>query len=230
MSIRALKQHLELLQNCGISQIYRSADISRASAPPVPTVVSQNKAAQLASLAEAYAACTKCKLHEERIKLVYGDGDPNATVMVIGEGPGEQENIQGRPFVGRAGQLLDKMLLAIHIPREEAYICNIVKCRPPGNRNPEADERSSCMPYLMEQIQIVQPKVFLLLGLVAAQTLLNTKESMTVLREQSLTLFDRPAYVTYHPSALLRNPNWKRPAWEDLQRFQVHYEMLRNAR
>lgn len=230
MSIRALKQHLELLKNCGINQIYRPEGITAIPTAQGSIVVSENKAAQLAKLAETYSSCTNCKLHQERIKLVYGEGDPNATVMVIGEGPGEQENIQGRPFVGRAGQLLDKMLLAIHIPREEAYICNIVKCRPPGNRNPEADERQSCMPYLLEQIQIVQPKVFLLLGLVAAQTLLNTKDSMTNLREQNLILFDRPAYVTYHPSALLRNPNWKRPAWEDLQRFQKFYEELRNAR
>ena len=146
--------------------------------------------------------------------------------MVIGEGPGEQENLTGRPFVGAAGGLLDKMLAAIHLPREDIYITNIVKCRPPGNRNPESAERLACMPYLVEQIQIIQPKMLLILGLVAAQSLLGNDNTLGWHREHSHSFLDIPAYVTYHPAALLRNSNWKRPAWEDLQAFEKEYQKL----
>ncbi|MDZ4122164.1 MAG: uracil-DNA glycosylase [Candidatus Cloacimonadaceae bacterium] len=215
MSLKALRQYLELLKNCGIKEIYRSEDHEGFS-----------KQGLLAELAGKYSTCTLCKLHTGRINFVYGDGNPDADIMVIGEGPGEQENLQGKPFVGRAGQLLTDMLKAINISRPDVYIANIVKCRPPGNRNPEAEERLACLPYLVEQIEIVQPRIFLLMGLVAAQTLLDSKESMGTMREQNHELFGRPAYVTYHPAALLRNENWKRPAWDDLKRFRDHYQQL----
>lgn len=214
MSNRAIRQHLELLLNSGIREIFKPSSKEKES---------------LDQLARNYANCQKCALHEGRIKFVYGEGNPTADIMVIGEAPGEQENLSGRPFVGRAGDLLNKMLAAINLRREEVYIANIVKCRPPGNRNPLPEERLACLPYLIEQIQIIQPKIFLMMGLVAAQTLLNTNEAMGVLRERDHVFMDRPAFVTYHPAALLRNEHWKRPAWEDLQRFEQHYQSLRDS-
>ena len=211
MSSRALRQYLELLKNSGINQLYRPAN---------------QKADLLASLSKKYANCTLCPLHTGRIRFVYGEGNPDAKVMVIGEGPGEQENLTGRPFVGAGGQLLDKMLIAININREDDYIANIVKCRPPGNRNPEQSERLACMPYLIEQINIVQPKFLLLMGLVAAQSILGNSNTLGWHRERTHEFMGRPTYVTYHPAALLRNPNWKKDAWIDLQAFQKVYEGL----
>jgi len=214
MSRRVIRQHLELLLNSGIRELYNPGS---------------DAGDLLVRLATRYANCQNCPLHEGRIKFVYGEGDPNADIMVIGEGPGEQENLSGRPFVGRAGDLLTKMLAAIQLSRSEVYIANIVKCRPPGNRNPLAEERAACLPYLIEQIQIIQPSMFLMMGLVAAQTLLDTTETMGDLRTREHVFMDRPAFVTYHPAALLRNENWKRPAWEDLQRFQLRYQELKAA-
>ena len=208
---RELIQHLELLKNLGVKEIF------------LPT---SHKAEILKELSVKYSTCTKCKLHTGRIKFVYGEGNPDALAMLIGEGPGEQENLTGRPFVGPAGNLLTKMLKAINLSREDVYICNIVKCRPPNNRNPEPEEREACLPYLLEQIEIIQPKLILILGLVAAQTLLNTKLSMEKLRLTTHSFKDIKTFVTYHPSALLRNPNWKKPAWQDLKRFQAEYIKL----
>jgi len=211
MSRRALLQYLELLKQSGIRQLY---------------LPKSEKQQQLVLLAAQYAECRKCPLAEGRIKLVYGEGNPDARVILIGEGPGEQENLSGKPFVGAAGQLLDKMLAAINIRREDIYITNIVKCRPPGNRNPSAEERAACMPYLVEQIQIIRPRMLLVMGLVAAQSLLGDTQSLTWHRGHIHDFMGIPVYVTYHPAALLRNPNWKRPAWEDLQAFQKDYEDL----
>ncbi|MDP2400561.1 MAG: uracil-DNA glycosylase [Candidatus Cloacimonadaceae bacterium] len=209
-----MKQHLELLRHSGIREIYASKT---------------DKDEMLGGLKLKYSNCTKCALHEGRNLFVYGEGDPDAIAMIIGEGPGEQENQTGRPFVGRAGALLEKMLLAINLTREQVYIANIVKCRPPGNRNPEAAEREACLPYLIEQINIIQPRIFLFLGLVAAQTLLGTKNTLDSLRKETHEFCGKRAFVTYHPAALLRNENWKRPAWEDLQLFQKEYIKLQEA-
>jgi DNA polymerase len=224
---KIIRQHLELLKASGIDELYLKKTAQTNSAVPIPVSPSLShlpKADRLAYFKQEYRTCTKCPLHSGRKQFVYGEGNPDAIVMVIGEAPGEQENLQGRPFVGPAGQLLDKMLIAIHIKRDDAYIANIVKCRPPGNRNPENSERESCLPYLLEQIEVIQPKVFLMMGLVAAQTLLQTNQPMHILREGEHRFMDRPAFVTYHPSALLRNPDWKKNAWIDLQRFQIEYE------
>jgi len=221
---KAVKQYLEQLKLSGINEVY----IKKPEPQLFPhlQLSSQDKSARLIANQISYKDCQKCPLSSGRKRFVYGEGNPDAVCMVIGEGPGEQENLQGRPFVGPAGQLLDKMLIAIKINRADVYIANIVKCRPPGNRNPEQSERLACLPYLNEQISIIQPKVFLFLGLVAAQTLLESKQPMHWLREQTHSYLDIPTYVTYHPSALLRNPNWKKPAWEDLQKFQLIYEGL----
>lgn len=209
MTLRALQQHLEMLQNSGIKELYRT---------------STTKEDLLKELQTKYSNCQNCALHAGRIKFVYGEGDPNAIAMLIGEGPGEQENLSGRPFVGRAGELLDKMLLAVGLTRESVYICNIVKCRPPGNRNPESAERQACLPYLLEQIDIVQPRLILMLGLVAAQTLLESNLTMEKLHQTTHEFRGIKTYVTYHPAALLRNEHLKRPAWEDLKRFIQDYQ------
>ena len=212
MSVNALRQYLEFLKNSGIKELY---------------LPESNNQKRLNELQQQYSNCTKCSLSQSRHNFVYGEGNPNALAMLIGEGPGEQEDKTGRPFVGAAGQLLEKMLAAINLKRSDVYIANIVKCRPPGNRNPEAEERRACLPYLLEQIQIIQPKLLLLLGLVSAQTLLNNNNTLGWHRGKIHYFMDIPALVTYHPSALLRNPEWKKPAWVDLQEFQKEYEKLR---
>ncbi len=184
-------------------------------------------AATLAELNSRICECVKCPLGHTRTKFVFGVGNPNATLLLVGEAPGADEDLQGEPFVGRAGQLLNKILEAIQFKREEVYICNILKCRPPNNRNPEQPEVDHCIPYLRKQIELVRPKVILCLGLVAAGHLLKTKESLTRLRGRVLSYENTPVMVTYHPAALLRNPNWKRPAWEDVQAVRkLHDELV----
>lgn len=164
--------------------------------------------------------CMKCPLGGTRTKFVFGVGNPHAALMCIGEAPGADEDAQGEPFVGRAGQLLNKILEAIALRRQDVYIANILKCRPPNNRTPLPGEVEQCLPYLRKQIALVQPRLIVCLGLTAAQNLLGTTESLGKLRGRMLTFEGIPMMVTYHPAALLRNPNWKRPAWEDFQAVQ----------
>ena len=148
---------------------------------------------------------------------VPGEGNPDADLVCVGEAPGATEDEQGRPFVGQAGQLLTKILAAIELRREDVFICNVLKHRPPGNRNPEPDEVAACSPYLVRQIELLRPRVILALGTFAAQTLLQTRESIGKLRGRIHRYYGVPLIVTYHPAALLRNPAWKRPTWEDVQ-------------
>jgi DNA polymerase len=158
---------------------------------------------------------------------VFGVGNPNASLMLIGEAPGAEEDRQGEPFVGRAGQLLNQILRAIEFSREDVYIANILKCRPPGNRDPQPAEVEACEPYLHHQIELIQPVVICALGRIAAQTLLKTKTPLGKLREKVHPYRGRPLVVTYHPAALLRNAKWKRPTWEDVQRLKkIHDERL----
>jgi DNA polymerase len=168
----------------------------------------------------------KCPLGATRTRFVFGTGNAHATLMLIGEAPGADEDAQGEPFVGRAGQLLNKILEAIGFRREDVYICNILKCRPPGNRKPAAEEVDLCLPYLRKQIALVNPAVILCLGLTAAENLLGTSESLTRLRGRVLDYQGIPLMVTYHPAALLRNPNWKRPTWEDVQAVRKLHDDL----
>lgn len=168
--------------------------------------------------------CRKCRLSELRNLVVFGEGDPNAKLFVIGEAPGADEDAQGRPFVGRSGQLLDKILLSVGFERRDVYIGNIIKCRPPGNRNPMSDEIDCCKPWLMEQLGLVRPKMLLLLGRVAANTMLDNSLSMGAMRGRIIRWREFDCVVTYHPAALLRNPNWKRPCWEDMQMLRAHYD------
>ena len=171
----------------------------------------------LDDIAKHVASCTKCPLHSTALNPVPGEGNPNADFMCVGEAPGATEDETGRPFVGAAGQLLTKILEAIGLRREDVFICNVLKHRPPGNRNPAPDEVTACSPYLIRQIELVKPKVILALGTFAAQTLLDTKTSIGKLRGQVHRYHGVPLVVTYHPAALLRNPSWKRPTWEDVQ-------------
>jgi uracil-DNA glycosylase len=171
----------------------------------------------LAAVAELVAECTRCRLCEGRRHTVPGEGPAGARLVCIGEGPGRTEDETGRPFVGQAGELLTKILAAIGLAREQVYICNIVKCRPPQNRTPQYDEIAACVPYLYRQLEILQPKVILAMGNTAAQTLLNTKQSLGALRTKVHRFRGTPVIVTYHPAALLRNPNWKKPTWDDVR-------------
>jgi DNA polymerase len=171
----------------------------------------------LETLASHVATCTRCPLYSTATNPVPGEGNPNADFMCVGEAPGATEDQTGRPFVGAAGQLLTKILAAIEFRREDVYICNVLKHRPPGNRNPLPDEVKACSPYLIRQIELIRPKVILALGTFAAQTLLNTTLSIGKLRGQVHRYYGVPLVVTYHPAALLRNPGWKRPTWEDVQ-------------
>lgn len=180
----------------------------------------------LDSFYKAIHTCTNCPLGSTRTNFVFGVGNPNADVMLIGEAPGAEEDKQGIPFVGRAGKLLTDILKAIKFEREDVYIANILKCRPPNNRNPLPAEMSECIPYLYKQIELIKPKVILCLGLVAANSLLNQKSSLTKLRGNIFEIQGIKAMVTYHPAALLRNPGWKRGCWEDVQQFRKLYDEL----
>ena len=168
--------------------------------------------------------CMKCGLGKTRTNFVFGVGNPKADIVVIGEAPGADEDSQGEPFVGRAGQLLNKILEATGFAREEVFILNILKCRPPGNRNPAPDEVELCRPYLEKQLKLINPKLILLLGKVASESLLKTKEPLNKLRGKTHDYKGWKVRVTFHPAALLRNPNWKRPTWEDMQEFKALYE------
>jgi DNA polymerase len=196
--------------------------------PAAPVTTEPWGSAQtLGALNETICTCLKCPLGHTRTKFVFGTGNPAATLMVIGEAPGADEDTQGEPFVGRAGQLLNKILEAIGFKRSDVYICNILKCRPPGNRKPLAEEVDLCIPYLRKQIALVKPKVILALGLTAAENLLSTTESLSRLRGRVMEYEGTPLMVTYHPAALLRNPNWKRPTWEDVQALRrLHDELV----
>ncbi|RPI75377.1 MAG: uracil-DNA glycosylase [Ignavibacteriales bacterium] len=185
------------------------------------------KSQTLEELDNLINTCTKCPLHKGRTNFVFGVGNPDADVMVIGEGPGADEDAQGEPFVGRAGKLLNDILKAINFKREEVYIANIVKCRPPGNRTPASEEMEACIPYLHKQIDLIKPKLILCLGLTAAQGLLKKRDSLTRLRGQTFEYRGAKVMVTYHPAALLRNPNWKRPCWEDVQNFRQMYDEMK---
>ena len=193
----------------------------------------QDKFAELKKLQKMIGDCTRCRLCEGRKKLVFGDGNHNADLMFVGEAPGRDEDLQGIPFVGRAGQLLTKIIEAMKLKREDVYIANVVKCRPPENRNPAPDEIATCEPFLLRQVEIIPPKAIVCLGTFAAQTLLQTENKITSLRghfhpwpsalvkanfETELPEGSVQVMPTYHPAFLLRNPNMKRPVWEDMQK------------
>lgn len=188
-------------------------------APPqqASAVAPADRVAALQIIREEIGDCTRCPLHAGRNKLVFGDGDPNARLMFVGEGPGADEDAQGIPFVGRAGQLLNNMIAAMGLRREEVYIANVVKCRPPGNRTPEPEEANTCSPFLFRQIDVVRPQVLVALGATAATYLLGQRQPLAGLRGRVHVVRGSQLIVTYHPAYLLRDPRQKKEAWADLQ-------------
>lgn len=175
----------------------------------------------LLKIREDLGECTRCKLHKGRNKIVFGDGNPKAQLVFVGEGPGADEDMQGLPFVGRAGKLLTQMIEAMGLQRKDVYICNVVKCRPPENRAPEPDEVATCSPYLLRQIDVIHPKVIVCLGAVAAKTLLETTKGISQFRGQWLLWRGHKLMATYHPAYLLRNPHAKGEVWKDLQKVMA---------
>jgi len=183
--------------------------------------------AQFGSLEEhrqAICDCQLCPLGATRTNFVYGVGNPNADLMFIGEAPGRDEDLKGEPFVGRAGQLLDKILTAMNLSRQEIYIANILKCRPPNNRDPQPDEMEKCFPYLREQVHLIKPKMICALGRIAAQALLQTSTPLGKLRGQWHEYEGIPTIVTYHPAALLRFPSYKKETWKDMQTLMAQLQ------
>ena len=175
----------------------------------------------LLKVREDLGECTRCKLHKTRNKIVFGDGSAKAQLVFVGEGPGADEDAQGLPFVGRAGKLLTQMIEAMGLQRSDVYICNVVKCRPPGNRQPENDEVEKCSPFLFRQLDVLQPKVIVCLGATAAQTLLQTNRGISHFRGQWMDFRGYKMLATYHPAYLLRNPAAKGDVWKDLQRVMA---------
>lgn len=192
----------------------RAVDAGNVTAPATATSADLGPAWQV--LQDAVRTCIKCGLHKTRTQTVFGVGDPTASWMFIGEAPGADEDKQGEPFVGRAGQLLNAMLFAMGLKREEVYIANVLKCRPPGNRDPQPEEVAQCEPYLIRQIEHIRPKLIVALGRHAAHSLLKTDVPLARLRGQRLSYHGIPLVVTYHPAYLLRSPGEKRKAWDDL--------------
>ncbi len=186
-------------------------------------------APELKAIRDDIGDCQRCKLSKGRTNIVYGVGDPNAQLMFIGEAPGRDEDLKGEPFVGRAGQLLTKMIDAMGLSRAQVYIANIVKCRPPDNRYPEDDEVETCQPFLMRQIEAIRPKVIISLGNLATQTLLQTKTGITALHGTFRDFHGSQLMPTYHPAFLLRNPNMKKPCWEDLQKVMEFLGLKKKA-
>ena len=192
--------------------------------PKPTTSTAQAPADTLSTFAQEISNCQSCGLCAGRTHVVFGAGAPDADVMFVGEAPGHEEDRQGLPFVGASGSLLTKMIEAIGLTRESVYIANVIKCRPPQNRDPQKDEIAACEPLLKRQIEIVQPQVICTLGRFAAQTLLQTTTGMGRLRGRVYDYEGVKVVPTYHPAALLRNPQWKRPTWEDLKRLRLEYD------
>ncbi|MFZ5994046.1 MAG: uracil-DNA glycosylase [Thermodesulfobacteriota bacterium] len=186
----------------------------------------QEKRPTLADVRRELGDCERCKLHKTRTNIVFGAGNEQAKLVFVGEGPGLDEDIQGEPFVGAAGQLLTRIIRAINLRREDVYICNIIKCRPPKNRNPEPDEIEACKPFVLKQLEAIRPRLICALGSVAAQALLETAAPIGILRGRFHSFRGVKLMPTYHPAYLLRNPAKKREVWEDMQKIQKEYQAL----
>jgi uracil-DNA glycosylase len=232
-AIAAVQSYLHYLQRLGVTELSvtlappartEAATLpARASATMLPAqgaALDAEPAIRLAQLAAAVHDCRKCGLHRGRTQVVFGTGDPAAALVFVGEAPGHEEDVQGEPFVGAAGQLLNRIIAAIGLAREQVYILNVIKCRPPQNRNPQPDEIAACWPILQEQLACLRPRIICALGTFAAQTLLQTAERISRLRGRFHRLGEIQVMPTYHPAFLLRNPQYKRAVWEDMQHVQ----------
>lgn len=245
--VTQVRAHLEYQRALGLSMV--EAVAARAMSPSAiavspaakPAAKKQEEheiqkpaaaiAGRLSAVRDELGDCTRCKLCKGRKNIVFGEGDPDAMLVFVGEGPGQEEDQQGRPFVGAAGQLLtDIIVKGMKLNREDVYICNIVKCRPPGNRNPEPDEVEACEPFLIKQLQAIKPGVIVALGNVAVKTLLKTKEGITKLRGTWKTYQGIPLMPTFHPAYLLRNPSDKKLVWEDIKKVLTEMERLMKGR
>jgi uracil-DNA glycosylase family 4 len=217
------KRKVEVALPVAVAPVARRVEpvVARSSGPSLFEAVDQIPDDTLPKIREDLGECTRCKLHKRRNKLVFGDGNAKAQLVFVGEGPGADEDAQGLPFVGRAGKLLTQMIEAMGLQRKDVYICNVVKCRPPENRAPEPDEVSTCSPYLLRQIDAINPKVIVCLGAVAAKTLLNTTRGISQFRGEWLEWRGRKLMATYHPAYLLRNPPAKADVWKDLQKVMA---------
>ncbi len=219
----------EYLRDIGVTSPIRPPSPSEKAREPDKTRaalakdsgVEKTKSAALEALRREIGDCTRCKLYSHRTHIVFGVGNPNAELMFAGEAPGRDEDAQGIPFVGRAGQLLTRMIEAMGYRREDVYIANVLKCRPPENRNPEPDEVKTCKPFLKRQVEIVHPRAIVGLGSFAVQTLLNSEEKISRLRGNFRDFQGIPLMPTYHPAFLLRNPEMKKPVWEDLKKVMA---------
>ena len=226
---RYLEQHQDLFGNViYVDQVKKKKNTTSNKDFQYPDEPWMN-ASSLDQLNEEICTCLKCPLGHTRMNFVFGSGNPNADVMFVGEAPGADEDAQGLPFVGRAGQLLTKIIEAVEMKREDVYICNILKCRPPNNREPLPSEMEMCTPYLSKQIELMRPKFIICLGRTSAQWILQTREGLNTLRGKVHDYHGIKLIVTYHPAALLRNPNWKRPAWEDMKMFKKLYDEVKNV-
>lgn len=210
--VSQVKSHLEYQRDFGVEGLSLDKELF--------------KERSLGDIQREMGDCQRCKLGATRRNLVFGDGNPKARLVFVGEGPGADEDAQGLPFVGRAGQLLTRIIEAMGLKRSEVYICNIVKCRPPGNRNPETDEIKACEPFLIQQLETIKPQVICALGTFAAQTLLRTKVPISKLRGRFHLYQGIKLMPTFHPAFLLRNPHMKRAVWEDMQLVQKEYQNL----
>lgn len=210
---------LEDLQQWGFETVIKLPAEEPVSviAPPQQDSVTSAIPGTLAELETYLEGCSLCPLSEQRNNIVFGVGNPSARLVLVGEAPGREEDEQGIPFIGEAGKLLDKILGAMHLSREEVYICNVLKCRPPDNRDPQPDEIAACEPFLKQQLALIQPELIVTLGRFAAQELLKTKTPIGKLRGQWHEYEGIPLMPTFHPAYLLRNPSGKRPVWEDMQ-------------
>ncbi len=240
MDREQLAEHLKFAAELGVTGVSRDAAWRTRAVPGVgpaagpepdpgvtlyqdlpaaaPVTFSRNTIEALTAIRDDIGDCTRCKLHTlGRQLVVFGVGNPNADLMFVGEAPGADEDVQGIPFVGRAGQLLTKIIEAIDLKREEVYIANVIKCRPPGNRNPEPDEIAQCEPFLFRQIDSIKPKVIVTLGKFAAQTLLRTEDPISRIRGRIFDYRGAKLIPTFHPAYLLRNPSSKREVWEDMK-------------
>lgn len=232
-AVAAVQGYVQYLQRLGVTDLPVTLPLPVPAGAATPQALPLASAAspqvtprpaepvvRLAQLAASVRDCRNCRLHAGRTQVVFGTGDPTAALVFVGEAPGHDEDVQGEPFVGPAGQLLTRIIAAIGLTREQVYLLNVIKCRPPHNRNPQPDEVAACWPILQAQLACLQPRVICALGAFAAQTLLHTEEKISRLRGRFHMLGAIQVMPTYHPAFLLRNPQYKRAVWEDMQRIQ----------